>query len=93
MSELKDKIISTVESHDRCIAFNMIHALSLILFEEHHGNKFPPCILDDLVNTIVETSEYGGPEGEEYPIFDEKKVAPIIEKIRIGIGKPAKTPW
>jgi hypothetical protein len=93
MSELKDDVISAAESYENCISFNMKTALALILFEEHHGNKFAPYTVNDLVNTILETSRWKGPEGEEYPGFDDKKVMPIIEKIRMGIGKPAKTPW
>jgi hypothetical protein len=85
--------MSAVDSHERCISFNIKTALSLVLFEEHHENKFSPYTINDLVDTIVETSEYKGPEDEEYPSFDKKKVMPIIEKMRVGLGKPPQTPW
>ena len=93
MNKLKDDIVSSVNSYENCIGFNIIQAFSLIFHEERHSNKFDACAIDDLVRTIIETSEWRGPEDEPYPSYDKKRIDPMIEKIRVALGKPAKTPF
>jgi hypothetical protein len=93
MNELKYGIQNAIDRYEYSVSYNIIKAFGVIFHEERHSNKFPTLIIDDLVNEIFRTTEIQESEYGISPKYDETKINPMIEKIRIALGKPAKTPW
>ena len=93
MGEFKCGIQNAIDRYEYSVSYNIIKAFGIIFHEERHSNKFPVLIIDDLVNEIFKTTEILESEYGTSPKYDETKINPMIEKIRIALGKSAKAPW
>ncbi len=96
--QLLDKLESVLDSHESALRYNLTgivrHFLwKLVLQNEsnkEYGEKgtFMAHDLDTIVNTIISTSRYTERgDGEDYPIWDEKSVAPEMERVMAVLKK------
>lgn len=79
---LRDMIADNIDSALFAITHNLSHVFGGLLFslklEAEKENGVGD--LDNLIRIVVSTSKYDGPEGEQYPVYDEKAVAPILKR-------------
>lgn len=80
--DLMEKLEAAADAHDFAVKFNLKQLFgglfySLKLEAEKEGFVGD---LDTLIDVVVNTSKYSGPEFEEYPVYDEKATTEIVKR-------------
>ena len=88
-SAVQEAIGDAVESQLSAIKFNLCNMLGGLLYSlklelEKKGGVGD---IDNLVRIVVDTSKYAGPDGEEYPVWDEnnKHAQEIRERLVVAL--------
>lgn len=78
----KEAVTEALDKAMHAIRFNLQDAFGGLLYSlELEAEKVGGVgDIDKLINIVTRTSRYGGPEGEEYPVYNEDAARPIMER-------------
>jgi hypothetical protein len=91
IKDLMDKLQETLSTHEYCVKSEIKGFVRGMLWELVMTDRTEPRLesdIDDVIDTIFETSKYTDrDDGENYVTWDDKKVMPAIKRIREALIK------
>ena len=82
-SAIEEAVQEAVSKQMDAIKFNLGNVFGGLLFSLKLENEKQGGVgdIDFLIRAIVNTSRFGGPKGEEYPVWDKEASKDILERL------------